>query len=126
MPSRKKSRDKTRASVQISTVCSRHHGREQPFYQEPRFKRYDHFLLLLGSEILTCDTDKDIRDNALDSLRTYLGGRSEISELDLLKLWKGLFYCTLLGSSFLPGALLRAAHASLSPAYVEEPLLISV
>ncbi|OSS49710.1 hypothetical protein B5807_06168 [Epicoccum nigrum] len=38
-------------------------------------------------------SDKEIRDNALDSLRTYLGGRSEISELDLLKLWKGLFYC---------------------------------
>ncbi|KAJ4342471.1 hypothetical protein N0V87_001090 [Didymella glomerata] len=38
-------------------------------------------------------SDKEIRDNAFDSLRTYLGGRSEITELDLLKLWKGLFYC---------------------------------
>ncbi|KAJ4407595.1 hypothetical protein N0V91_003864 [Didymella pomorum] len=38
-------------------------------------------------------SDKEIRDNAFDSLRTYLGGRSEIPELDLLKLWKGLFYC---------------------------------
>jgi ribosomal RNA-processing protein 1 len=38
--------------------------------------------------------DKKTRDQALTSLRTFLSGRSEISELDLLKLWKGLFYCT--------------------------------
>ena len=38
-------------------------------------------------------TDKEVRDQALDSLRTYLGAQSNISELDLLKLWKGLFYC---------------------------------
>lgn len=40
--------------------------------------------------------DKDIRDQALTSLRTFLSGRSEISDLDLLKLWKGLFYCMIL------------------------------
>ncbi|KAH9865390.1 hypothetical protein J1614_008973 [Plenodomus biglobosus] len=38
-------------------------------------------------------SDKKIRDQALNSLKTYLGAQSEISELDLLKLWKGLFYC---------------------------------
>ncbi|KAF1833564.1 hypothetical protein BDW02DRAFT_589562 [Decorospora gaudefroyi] len=38
-------------------------------------------------------SDKKVRDQALDSLRTYLGAQSHISELDLLKLWKGLFYC---------------------------------
>jgi hypothetical protein len=38
-------------------------------------------------------TDKKVRDQALDSLKTYLGAQSEIAELDLLKLWKGLFYC---------------------------------
>ncbi|CBX92342.1 similar to nucleolar protein NOP52 variant [Plenodomus lingam JN3] len=38
-------------------------------------------------------SDKKIRDHALNSLKTYLGAQSEISELDLLKLWKGLFYC---------------------------------
>ncbi|KAF2706687.1 nucleolar protein-like protein NOP52 variant [Pleomassaria siparia CBS 279.74] len=38
-------------------------------------------------------SDKEIRDQALDSLRTYLSSRTEISELDLMKLWKGLFYC---------------------------------
>jgi hypothetical protein len=44
---------------------------------------------------LTFATDKQVRDEALDSLRTYLGAQSEIKDLDLLKLWKGLFYCTL-------------------------------
>ncbi|KAF2447454.1 hypothetical protein P171DRAFT_407614 [Karstenula rhodostoma CBS 690.94] len=38
-------------------------------------------------------SDKDTRDSALASLRAFLSSRSEISELDLLKLWKGLFYC---------------------------------
>ncbi|ORY06660.1 nucleolar [Clohesyomyces aquaticus] len=38
-------------------------------------------------------SDKKTRDNALDSLRTFLSGRSQIEKLDLLKLWKGLFYC---------------------------------
>ncbi|CAN9112803.1 unnamed protein product [Alternaria alternata] len=38
-------------------------------------------------------SDKKVRDEALNSLKTYLGAQSEISELDLLKLWKGLFYC---------------------------------
>ena len=39
-------------------------------------------------------SDNQTRDQALDSLRAFLSSRSEISELDLLKLWKGLFYCT--------------------------------
>ncbi|KAF2804830.1 nucleolar protein-like protein NOP52 variant [Mytilinidion resinicola] len=38
-------------------------------------------------------SDKRIRDKALDSLRTFLSGRSGIEEIELLKLWKGLFYC---------------------------------
>jgi ribosomal RNA-processing protein 1 len=42
---------------------------------------------------LTFATDKKVRDEALNSLKTYLGAQTEISELDLLKLWKGLFYC---------------------------------
>jgi ribosomal RNA-processing protein 1 len=37
--------------------------------------------------------DKKTRDQALSSLRSYLSNRAQISELDLLKLWKGLFYC---------------------------------
>jgi ribosomal RNA-processing protein 1 len=42
---------------------------------------------------LTIATDKQTRDQALESLKAYLGAQTEISELDLLKLWKGLFYC---------------------------------
>ncbi|KAF1915444.1 hypothetical protein BDU57DRAFT_451852 [Ampelomyces quisqualis] len=38
-------------------------------------------------------SDKKVRDQALESLRTFLGAQTEMSELDLLKLWKGLFYC---------------------------------
>ncbi|KAI8941393.1 hypothetical protein NX059_002616 [Plenodomus lindquistii] len=38
-------------------------------------------------------SDKKVRDQALNSLKTYLGAQKEIAELDLLKLWKGLFYC---------------------------------
>ncbi|KAF1840709.1 Nop52-domain-containing protein [Cucurbitaria berberidis CBS 394.84] len=38
-------------------------------------------------------SDKKVRDEAFDSLRAYLGSQSHIAELDLLKLWKGLFYC---------------------------------
>ncbi|KAG0650046.1 Ribosomal RNA-processing 1 [Hyphodiscus hymeniophilus] len=37
--------------------------------------------------------DRPTRDKALLSLRTYLSGRRDLSALELLKLWKGLFYC---------------------------------
>lgn len=38
-------------------------------------------------------SDRATRDKALSSLRTYLSGRRTFDELELLKLWKGLFYC---------------------------------
>ncbi|KAF8417460.1 hypothetical protein EV426DRAFT_623151 [Tirmania nivea] len=37
--------------------------------------------------------DRQTRDKAVDSLRTYLSGKRTFTKLDLLKLWKGLFYC---------------------------------
>ncbi|KAI9814480.1 MAG: hypothetical protein M1832_005886 [Thelocarpon impressellum] len=37
--------------------------------------------------------DRPTRDKAVASLRTYLGGRRTLTELELLKLWKGLFFC---------------------------------
>ncbi|KAF8440120.1 hypothetical protein BGX38DRAFT_1273177 [Terfezia claveryi] len=37
--------------------------------------------------------DRQTRDQAVDSLRTYLSGKRTFTKLDLLKLWKGLFYC---------------------------------
>ncbi|KAK4543652.1 hypothetical protein LTR36_005297 [Oleoguttula mirabilis] len=38
-------------------------------------------------------SDRKIRDRALSSLRTYLHRSKPFTPLDLLKLWKGLFYC---------------------------------
>jgi len=38
------------------------------------------------------DTDTRTRASALNDLRTYLTGHSKFSQLELLKLWKGLFY----------------------------------
>ncbi|KAF2401351.1 hypothetical protein EJ06DRAFT_542683 [Trichodelitschia bisporula] len=45
------------------------------------------FLKQLGS------SDKRKRDHAVDSLRNFLQHRNQLDELELLKLWKGLFYC---------------------------------
>ncbi|KAI9592757.1 hypothetical protein BDF19DRAFT_339593, partial [Syncephalis fuscata] len=37
--------------------------------------------------------DKKERDRAVKSLRKYLTHRRETEEVELLKLWKGIFYC---------------------------------
>ncbi|KAI9851646.1 MAG: hypothetical protein M1838_003115 [Thelocarpon superellum] len=37
--------------------------------------------------------DRPTRDKAVAGLRTYLSGRRQLSELEWLKLWKGLFFC---------------------------------
>ncbi|KAG2227293.1 hypothetical protein INT45_004248 [Circinella minor] len=37
--------------------------------------------------------EKKTRDKAVSSLRRYISNGPELSRLDLLKLWKGLFYC---------------------------------
>lgn len=41
----------------------------------------------------TDETDRKTRDKALDSLTLFLRSRTDLSLLDLLKLWKGLFFC---------------------------------
>ncbi|KAI9373073.1 nucleolar protein,Nop52-domain-containing protein [Aspergillus egyptiacus] len=38
-------------------------------------------------------SDKKIRDKATDSLALFLRSRTDLSLLELLKLWKGLFFC---------------------------------
>lgn len=38
--------------------------------------------------------DRPTRDKALSSLRTYLTSNRNFTPLELLKLWKGLFFCT--------------------------------
>ncbi|KNE58056.1 hypothetical protein AMAG_04880 [Allomyces macrogynus ATCC 38327] len=37
--------------------------------------------------------DKHVRDKAVASLRTWLGGQADMSDVDCLKLWRALFYC---------------------------------
>lgn len=43
--------------------------------------------------ILTRLIDRKVRDKALESLTLFLRARDDLSLLDLLKLWKGLFFC---------------------------------
>ncbi|KAI9710907.1 MAG: hypothetical protein M1820_002342 [Bogoriella megaspora] len=38
-------------------------------------------------------SDRQKRDAALESLRTYISRRTTFDEIELLKLWKGLFFC---------------------------------
>ena len=38
-------------------------------------------------------SDRKVRDKALDSLTTFVRSRTDLTLVDLLKLWKGLFFC---------------------------------
>ena len=38
-------------------------------------------------------TEKSIRDSTVKSLAAWLGARKQMSEIELMKVWKGLFYC---------------------------------
>ncbi len=40
------------------------------------------------------NADRPSRDKAVASLRTYLSANRRFEEIELLKLWKGLFFCT--------------------------------
>ncbi|KAI4267303.1 MAG: hypothetical protein LQ337_008420, partial [Flavoplaca oasis] len=37
-------------------------------------------------------SDRKIREDALEKIRSYLLYKRDLSELDLLKLWRGLFF----------------------------------
>jgi hypothetical protein len=50
---------------------------------------YNRTLLIHLNEML----DKKERDRAVKSLRKYLTHRQKTEEVELLKLWKGIFYC---------------------------------
>ncbi|MCJ1446862.1 MAG: hypothetical protein MMC23_007369 [Stictis urceolatum] len=39
------------------------------------------------------DSDRKVRDKALDTLRLYLTSGRQFTDLELMKLWRGLFYC---------------------------------
>eukprot|EP00899_Mesostigma_viride_P016593 jgi/Mesvir1/24935/Mv16912-RA.1 len=38
-------------------------------------------------------TEKRMRDKAVSALQTFLSVRSDFSEIDMMKVWRGLFYC---------------------------------
>ncbi|KAE8452353.1 hypothetical protein EG329_001053 [Mollisiaceae sp. DMI_Dod_QoI] len=57
--------------------------------------------------------DRPTRDAALHSLRTYLSARRSLPELELLKLWKGLFYCLWMSDRPKPQAALAQELANL-------------
>lgn len=53
------------------------------------------FLVVDSSANARIAPDKRIRDKALESLKMFLQSRTEgLDEIELLKLWKGLFFCT--------------------------------
>ena len=45
--------------------------------------------------ILGICTDRPTREKALDSLESYLTSSRSFSDIELLKIWKGLFFCEL-------------------------------
>ncbi|KAG2184364.1 hypothetical protein INT43_000273 [Umbelopsis isabellina] len=51
----------------------------------------DNVVLPFGKQLAA--NEKKTRDKAVRSLQQFLSSKSELSESDLLKLWKGLFYC---------------------------------
>ena len=46
----------------------------------------------MNPRMLNLPPDPDARETALDALRLYLGRRTQFSDLELLKLWKSLFF----------------------------------
>jgi len=57
--------------------------------------------------------DRPTRDKALTCLRTYLSGRRDLAPLELMKLWKGLFYCMWMSDRPRPQQALADALADL-------------
>ncbi|GAB5588838.1 hypothetical protein Unana1_03738 [Umbelopsis nana] len=51
----------------------------------------DNVVLPFGKQLAA--NEKKTRDKAVRSLQQFLSSKAELSEKDLLKLWKGLFYC---------------------------------
>ncbi|KAJ5091731.1 hypothetical protein NUU61_006601 [Penicillium alfredii] len=60
-------------------------------------------------------SDRKIRDKALESLTLFLRSRTDLTLLDLLKLWKGLFFCFYHSDRPLTQQALARALSSLVP-----------
>lgn len=62
-------------------------GNKKPKAPKRSLEADSAFTRALGS------TDYHTREAGLRALQTFLARKSDIEELDLLKLWKGIFYC---------------------------------
>lgn len=56
--------------------------------------------------------DRKTRDKALESLTLFLRARRDLSLLELLKIWKGLFFCKPLSTCF-------DSHLASAPVFTE-------
>lgn len=69
--------------------------RKLPLYgSSPRAVHIFYTFSLLDVNADSQTADKKIRDKATDSLILFLQSKTDLSLLELLKLWKGLFFCT--------------------------------
>jgi hypothetical protein len=59
-----------------------------------------------GKRLISLFTDRPTREKALEALRTYILSTRPFTELELLKLWKGLFFCTQTSPLLTPSTLL--------------------
>jgi ribosomal RNA-processing protein 1 len=91
---------------------------QTPFVKQLAANGKAHLLILheIRQIKLTPASDRPTRDAALLSLRTYLSNRHHtLTPLDLLKIWKGLFYSLWMCDRPKPQASLCADLASLLP-----------
>ena len=66
------------------------------FGTSPRAVHTSFFLFIqLGTNCyFLLVTDKKLRDKATESLSLFLRSKTDLTLIELLKLWKGLFFCT--------------------------------
>ena len=64
--------------------------------EAPRLTPFLKQLASTGNRLCECDSyvqERKEREKAVDSLRTFLSQNRDFTELDFMKLWKGLYYC---------------------------------
>jgi ribosomal RNA-processing protein 1 len=59
---------------------------------DPYFSNINHWWL--KKILINLVADRKTRDKALESLTLFLKARKDLSLLELLKVWRGLFFCT--------------------------------
>jgi ribosomal RNA-processing protein 1 len=69
--------------------------------------------LYLNAQLTATHADRPTRDAAVASLKTYLTASRTFTKTDLLKLWKGLFYCEFPSSPLFSSSTLKAREPGL-------------